>query len=359
MKTWTSAGFMSTTTKVVCRDINFLRVYPKRYRYTNTSLSISSNPHSLCFCENGALNYSINSKELIVPPGQTFNISVIGIGVLKIPVPSRAVHSFESIEDIDLLRKHYNTGKYNGSCYDIGFVFYTTIAKRFNFQIYPYENKKCSRKIKIYVSIGNCPPGFELITNNCTCETKLSRVLEDSRSCDIDTGLIRRPRYYWLKPIRNGSIYIGYMFSKNCPGSYCKDENDSDPTWLNFSKLLSADVDQQCNAHHTGILCGVCKQGYSITLGDLNCSFCKSRYISLILVFMAAGIMVVVVSLLLRMNISAGTLNGLIFYANLVNISRDLFFPPQEVKVNLFTVFISWMNLDFGIPVCFYNGLNA
>ena len=66
---------------------------------------------------------------------------------------------------------------------------------------------------------------------------------------------------------------------------------------------------------------------------------------------MAAGIMVVVVSLLLCMNISAGTLNGLIFYANLVNISIDLFFPPQEVKVNLFTVFISWMNLDFGIPV--------
>ena len=74
---------------------------------------------------------------------------------------------------------------------------------------------------------------------------------------------------------------------------------------------------------------------------------------------MAAGIIAVAVSLLLHMNISTGTLNGLILYANLVNISKDQFFPPQTVKVNLLTVFISWMNLDFGIPACFYNGLDA
>ena len=54
---------------------------------------------------------------------------------------------------------------------------------------------------------------------------------------------------------------------------------------------------------------------------------------------MAAGIIVVAVSLLLHMNISTGTLNGLILYANLVNISKDQYFPPQKVKVNLLTVF--------------------
>ena len=74
---------------------------------------------------------------------------------------------------------------------------------------------------------------------------------------------------------------------------------------------------------------------------------------------MAAGIIVVAVSLLLHMNISTGTLNGLILYANLVNISKDQFFHPQKVKLKFLTVFISWMNFDFGIPVCFYNGLDA
>ena len=89
---------------------------------------------------------------------------MIGIGVLKILVPSRTVHSFESIEDIDLLRKHYNTDKYMVVVMTLDLSFYTTIAKRFNFQIYlPLRKQKCSRKINIYVSIGNCPPGFELI----------------------------------------------------------------------------------------------------------------------------------------------------------------------------------------------------
>ena len=136
-------------------------------------------------------------------------------------------------------------------------------------------------------------------------------------------------------------------------------ENDSDPTWLNFSNLSSADVDQLCNTNCTGILCGTCKQGFSLTLDNLNCALCENGYISLLLFFMAAGIIVVAVSLLLQMNISTGTLNGLILYANLVNISKDQFFPPQKVKVNFLTVFISWMNLDFGIPACLYNGLDA
>ena len=213
--------------------------------------------------------------------------------------------------------------------------------------------------IGIFIDIGKCPPGFELITNKCKCEKKLSRILKYSKDCDIDTGLIKRPKHYWLKPLRNNSTYIGYVFSKNCPEIFCKEENDNDPTWLNFSNLLSADVDQQCTPNRTGRLCGTCKQGFSLALGNLNCALCENGYISLLLFFMAAGIIVVAVSLLLHMNISTGILNGLILYANLVNINKDQFFPPQKVKLKFLTVFISSMNLDFGIPVCFYHGLDA
>ena len=326
------------------------------HNYTSTCLSISSFPCRLCVCENGIYNCSIESKELIIPPGKTFNISVIGVGPFNKPVFSIAVHHIESTVNIDLLRKHYNSDVYKSSCFDIGFVFFTTSIKTFEFNIFPYKGKV---KLSIGIVVGKCPPGFELITNNCTCEKNLSRIFKYSKDCDIDTGLIKRPKHYWLKPLRNNSTYTGYVFSKNCPEIFCKEDIDSDPTWLNFSNLSSADVDQQCNANRTGILCGTCKQGFSLTLGNLNCALCENRYISLLLFFMAAGIIVVAVSLLLHMNISTGTLNGLILYANLVNISKDQFFPPQKVKVTLLTVFISWMNLDFGIPVCFYHGLDA
>ena len=344
-------------TKSSILGYQFFNMVSSYYNHTNTSLSISSFARRLCFCEKGIYNCSNAYKKLIIPPGQTFNISVIGIGYFNRSVSSSAVHKFETTIDIDLIQKYYSNNIYkSSSCYDIGFVFLTTLIIYFEFNIIPYTGKMM---LSIGIVIGKCPPGFELITNNCTCEKNLSRIIKYSKDCDIDTGLIKRPKHYWLKPLRNNSTYIGYVFSKNCPEMFCKEENDSDPTWLNFSNLSSADVDQQCNANRTGILCGTCKHGFSLTLGNLNCALCENRYISLLLFFMAAGIIVVAVSLLLHMNISTGTLNGLILYVNLVSVSKDQFFPPQKVKVNFLIVFISWMNLDFGIPACFYHGLDA
>ena len=65
--------------------------------------------------------------------------------------------------------------------------------------------------------------------------------------------------------------------------------------------------------------------------------------------------------LALHMTVAAGTLNGLILYANIVNVHRDIFFPPGQpgFRINPLSVFISWLNLDFGIPTCFYDGLDA
>ncbi len=70
------------------------------------------------------------------------------------------------------------------------------------------------------------------------------------------------------------------------------------------------------------------------------------------------------------MTVAAGTINGLILYANIVNVNKIIFFPPNSnnilparriltVFLTVFTVFISWLNLDFGIETCFYNGLNS
>ena len=53
----------------------------------------------------------------------------------------------------------------------------------------------------------------------------------------------------------------------------------------------------------------------------------------------------------------AGTLNGLIVYANILSLNRDILLSTPYA--NFLTVFIAWLNLDFGIPLCFYNGMDA
>ena len=111
------------------------------HNYTSTCLSISTFPCRLCVCEKEIYNCSIKSKELIVPPGKTFNISVIGVGPFNRSVSSIAVHLIESTVNIDLHRKHYNSDVYKSSCFDIGFVFFTTLIKTFEFNIFPYKGK--------------------------------------------------------------------------------------------------------------------------------------------------------------------------------------------------------------------------
>ena len=58
--------------------------------------------------------------------------------------------------------------------------------------------------------------------------------------------------------------------------------------------------------------------------------------------------------------ISTGTINGLIFYANIVRANNAIFFPGQNSKLSTFlSWFIAWLNLDLGVETWFYNGLTA
>ena len=99
-----------------------------------------------------------------------------------------------------------------------------------------------------------------------------------------------------------------------------------------------------------------------MTLSSLDCLECEDKFLSLMLFFGVAGVALIALLLALNMTVAAGTLNGLILYANILNVHRELFFPPGEDgfnSTNTLTVFVSWVTLDFGIPTCFYNGLDV
>ena len=74
--------------------------------------------------------------------------------------------------------------------------------------------------------------------------------------------------------------------------------------------------------------------------------------------FSLAGVSLIASSLFLHMTIVDGTVNGLIFYANIINIIKDIIFSTDKLPPNPLTILLSWFNLHFGIPTCFYTGLN-
>ena len=59
----------------------------------------------------------------------------------------------------------------------------------------------------------------------------------------------------------------------------------------------------------------------------------------------------------LNLTVSVGTINGLLFYANIVKLNEPVMFTNGNILV--LSQFIAWLNLDFGIESCFYNGLDG
>ena len=63
--------------------------------------------------------------------------------------------------------------------------------------------------------------------------------------------------------------------------------------------------------------------------------------------------------------VAEGTLNAVIFYANVVAVNKSFIFASsfdnslEKSLLSFLSVFISWINLDFGLEACFYDGMTT
>ena len=139
----------------------------------------------------------------------------------------------------------------------------------------------------------------------------------------------------------------------DCPLDYCLQSK------IYISPLQP---DTQCANNRGGVLCGGCLANYSLVLGSWKCMECSHpssyNFIWLTVVMALAGVVLIVFLLLVKMTVSSGTINGLILYANIVSSSGLL--DDQNCTIHPFLhVFVSWINLDLGIEVCFYSGMDV
>ena len=160
--------------------------------------------------------------------------------------------------------------------------------------------------------------------------------------CDIDNRTITRQPPYWL-----GNYSNHLLLHDNCPYDYCK------PVQVRIV-MTEPNISEQCAFNRSGILCGSCREGFSQVFGSSRCFECSNDYLSLLIPFAIAGIVLVVFLFVLNLTVSVGTINGLIFYANIVKINETIFFPPGNNSA-----FISWLNLDLGIETCFYDRMSS
>lgn len=85
---------------------------------------------------------------------------------------------------------------------------------------------------------------------------------------------------------------------------------------------------------------------------------CGYRVILIIPLLAVARVALVIGLMWIDLIVSVGTINGLIFYANILRGDQAIFFP-QDSSNSFLSVFISWLNLDLGTETCFYDGLDS
>ena len=333
----------------------FDMLFPKNARDYNTASKISSYPLRICPCKNNLPNCS--GSRYYTPgsvyPGETFQISVVAVGQRDGTVSSivrSVVKTTTDFHPVNLPNYQYPQ-QTNNTCTKLNYTVFS-LSRKVILVLHP-EHSPCSKysvgRLSLSVNINQtCPPGFNISTSarSCICEPRLEQF---TNHCNITNGVGQITRdsnkHFWVG--YDHSSY-GLILHPQCPFDYC----------VNDPKVFSLNnTDVQCKYSRSGLLCGHCKEGYSLLLGTHRCKKCPNLYLLLIIPFTLSGVALVFLLLVCKLTVATGTLSGLVFYANIVGVNRTIFLPVESTDA--LSVFIAWINLDFGIETCFYNGMDA
>ena len=320
--------------------------------YYKTTSNISTDPIQICPCEN---NLPDCIKEHHVPhsvyPGETFQVSVVAVGQRNGTVPSEVISDIDQSVNPGLLSDSQYLQKTKNTCTNLNYtVFSLSEFVRIGLFTAP---SSCSGygdyTLLISVKLNQtCPPGFNISKSkqSCVCDPKLQRY---TNSCTITNGVGQITRD------SSQQFWVGYdnqsdelILHPQCPFDYCV--NDTVVFPLN-------NTDTQCANNRSGLLCGKCKESYSLVLGSSHCKKCNDNHLVLLIPFALMGVALILFLLVCKLTVATGMLSGLVFYANIVGFNHSVFLPVKSTDA--FSTFIAWLNLDFGIETCFYSGMDA
>ena len=315
--------------------------------YGNKNSEIYPNPLRICPCQHNHLDCSNLQIYKTVYPGETFQVSVIAFGWQKIPI-SAEVRSRIQGNNGELQRSQY-TQQTNSNCTLLNFTVFSlsnSVLLQLN------EDGACGTfgyTLNINLTVNqNCPLGFTIseMNKSCVCEQRLQRF---TSSCSITSGNITRElgQQFWVGYVHENECQ-GLILHQLCPFDYCTSQA------VDFS-LNNTDI--QCAHNRSGLLCGACKTNYSLVLGTSYCKKCTNSHLALLVLFAVMGVALVILLFVCKLTVATGTLSGLLFYANIVGVNHTIFLPVESTDAIL--VFIAWLNLDFGIEICFYDGMDA
>ena len=340
--------------------------YFKRLSNTNSLDSVSSDSTKICFCVNDIPTCDYKLPPILVMKGEIFTIRLVAVdqvnhSLANVNIKASLASPQSGIGEAQLIQTTHS----NKSCTDLYFNVYSPYNYE-ELKLHPEGPCKDATLSLQAVTINFLPcecliglqPNLKEASNCvCECDSRLQNYISGCHS----TGILLREGTFWISFFNDtsnlNSSVNGFLIHPYCPFDYCKTAGSV--TEINLNTVDGADA--QCAYNRTSVLCGRCKQGLSLSLGSSRCIDCTSVWpttLALTLVgSVIAGILLVVVLLVLKLTVAVGTLNGILFYVNILAAFRSTFFPNSEA--NTITVFIAWLNLEVGFDICFFKGMDA
>lgn len=203
-------------------------------------------------------------------------------------------------------------------------------------------------QIRLVVTLQECPFGFtyDAEIRQCVCSDEL---LKRGVVCDSTNLTVTIPSGVWVGPVDSERFGVG-----NCIRGLCV------PGETNLSVKNDPDYDAQCrpDLNRGGVLCGSCREGYSHVFGSPRCIKCTNASVPIIFLFLVLGGLIIAFLVIFPVNISSGYLNGILFWANIVDLYDRILEPSGVKSKTTVGVLANWITLNWGIETCFHVGMS-
>ena len=198
------------------------------------------------------------------------------------------------------------------------------------------------QKVSKAVHLKDCYPGFEQYDSSDTC-TCMEGHDKGILNCSDDSKHVFLKRGYW------GGMVGGKFSTYPCPPNYCNFPKH-DSAFKYDNKAICTD-----GRNGTSALCGACKPGYSVNLGDEKCSKeCDNSHLWLLLVFFIVTLLLVLVVLRIELDIFTTYLNAWLYSYQIIT-----FLLQEGQFLDKFISFVidvaNWRVK--GVGTCFYAGM--
>ena len=363
-------------------DINLANVKSlKPYEnFFNFSSHLNSNLLDLSTFPNSL--QSIERDHITVYPGQNFPISLsakdymnrnvycniqVGLGIALDGTSNSIAHIWllyksrvQAIKEVqkytEIFLSLYSAKSTKPSCTKL--FFYQSTANSHNVQVISS------------VKLQPCPAGFSLHPQMglCVCSRALKKFMESnsvSIDCNIQDQVFTRIGNSWAGVTENGEFIV----SSDCPIGDCR--MDKELVWFkSTSEGIFLQRHKNSSKHSTvcwegkeGVLCSRCTKGLSLVFGSVRCHKCSDglQYWLFVAMIVSTGPILVIFLYLLRLTLTAGTINGISFYANIAYVGLiDLLLINGEFhfESGIFLRFLRMLNLSGVFPVCFYKDMS-